>query len=78
MWKLYIAVLVGLPFTVAAALWYARRRFELRALEGQLARKRHADPTAEAIAILNQRLAKGEISPDEYKKLRSVIQEGDR
>ncbi|HVO43457.1 MAG TPA: SHOCT domain-containing protein [Aggregatilineales bacterium] len=74
MLKEYLFAVVVLPFLVVVGLWYARRRFEVRTLENQVARKRHTDPSAEALAILNQRLARGEISPDEYHRLRKLME----
>ena len=33
------------------------------------------DPNAQALAILNQRLARGEISPEQYQMLRATIEQ---
>jgi putative membrane protein len=39
-------------------------------------KKQHNDQqSSQAMAILNERLAKGEISPEEYEKLRKVIKQ---
>ena len=68
-------VLVGLPVMVAAGLWYARRRFEVQKLANEVTKGRQENPNAEALAILNRRLARGEISPDEYRTLRSTMED---
>jgi uncharacterized membrane protein len=62
--------------------WFVRRQLEVNRIANAVARKQkqqtpqpvQIDPAAQALEILNERLARGEISEAEYQRLRATIE----
>jgi len=77
-WGLWVLMIVAMVIFWSAVAWIVVTLVRQRAAPPSAVSPGSAPtgtpPVSEALRILNQRLALGEIDPDEYTRLRSLIE----